>query len=274
MGTIVAGVDFGTLNVRVSIFDSEKGRLGAGIAEYPLHRKKGDPDHATQSHADHMQALVAATRRALADANVDGKKIAAIALDTTGSSVVPVGENLVPLDDYYLWCDHRAWREAAEITQKAHEYGTAGYRMVRRSLFVRVGLLEAAALAAAQSREARSPCFGVRALRFGGGRALRHQRPGAGAAQHLRHGAQMALERIAGRIAAGRVSGQSRSAAQGHSGKARKDGTRRPIKLPATCRRNGRSNLGYPPGFRFRSAHSMLTGTRLARVWRWAMWST
>jgi L-ribulokinase len=25
-----------------------------------------------------------------------------------------------PLDDYYLWCDHRAWREAAEITESAH----------------------------------------------------------------------------------------------------------------------------------------------------------
>ena len=27
--------------------------------------------------------------------------------------MIPVGEGLVPLDDYYLWCDHRAWREAA-----------------------------------------------------------------------------------------------------------------------------------------------------------------
>ena len=34
-----------------------------------------------------------------------------------------VDENLQPLDDYYLWCDHRAWREAAEITAKAHETG-------------------------------------------------------------------------------------------------------------------------------------------------------
>jgi L-ribulokinase len=32
-----------------------------------------------------------------------------------------VGEDLQPLDDYYLWCDHRAWREAAEITSTAHE---------------------------------------------------------------------------------------------------------------------------------------------------------
>ena len=61
----VAGVDFGTLSVRVSLFDSEKGRLGSGTADYPLHRKKEDPDHATQSHADHMAALALATHRAL-----------------------------------------------------------------------------------------------------------------------------------------------------------------------------------------------------------------
>ena len=33
---IVAGVDFGTLTVRVSIVDSRKGRLGSAVAEYPL----------------------------------------------------------------------------------------------------------------------------------------------------------------------------------------------------------------------------------------------
>lgn len=123
MGTIVAGVDFGTLSVRVSIFDSERGRLGFGTAEYPLHRKKNDPNLATQSHEDHMAALASATRHALAAAHVEGSQVAAIALDTTGSSVVPVGEGMTPLDEYYLWCDHRGWREAAEITAKAHEYG-------------------------------------------------------------------------------------------------------------------------------------------------------
>ncbi len=121
--SIVAGVDFGTLSVRVSIVDHEKGRLGSGAAEYPLHRKKSDPDHATQSHEDHMRALVLATRRALEAAGVKGDDVLAIALDTTGSSVVPVGEGLVPLDDYYLWCDHRAWQEAALITRVAHERG-------------------------------------------------------------------------------------------------------------------------------------------------------
>ena len=119
---LVAGVDFGTLSVRVSIFDSERGRLGSGVGEFPLQRKRDDPDHATQSHADHMRALVEATR-ALASAGVEGEAIEAIAVDTTGSSVVPVDENLEPLDDYYLWCDHRAWREAALITATANRTG-------------------------------------------------------------------------------------------------------------------------------------------------------
>jgi len=118
---IVAGVDYGTLSVRVSIVDSERGRLGSGIGEYPLHRKAEDPDHATQSHAAHMEALIQAMQAALAASGVKGADVAAIALDTTGSSVLPVDEKLEPLGDYYLWCDHRAWREAAEITARAAE---------------------------------------------------------------------------------------------------------------------------------------------------------
>lgn len=118
---IVAGVDFGTQSVRVSLFDSVKGRMGAASAEYPVLRKREDPDHATQRHADHMDALVNAMQAALTEAGVGGSSVESIALDTTGSTVVPVGEGLVPIDDYYLWCDHRAQEEANEITAKARE---------------------------------------------------------------------------------------------------------------------------------------------------------
>jgi L-ribulokinase len=121
--SIVAGVDFGTLSVRVSIVDSGRGRLGSGTGEYPLHRKPEDPDHATQSHVDHMRALAEATRSALAAAGVAGGAVEAIAIDTTGSSVIPVGASMEPLDDYYLWCDHRGWEEAALITEKARASG-------------------------------------------------------------------------------------------------------------------------------------------------------
>src|SRR5579863_5519313 len=117
---IVAGVDFGTLSVRVSIVDSDRGLLATALAEYPLHRKREDPEYATQSHDDQMRALASATREAVHKANISGDRVEALAMDTTGSSVIPVGKDLQPLDDYYLWCDHRAKAEAAEITEAAH----------------------------------------------------------------------------------------------------------------------------------------------------------
>lgn len=121
--TIVAGVDFGTASVRVAIVDAERGRLGSGVAEYPLFRDPADPDRATQRHAHHLTALTDAFAAALADAKVNGRVIAAIAVATTGSSVTFLDEKMRPIDDYYLWCDHRAWREAAEITNAARAHG-------------------------------------------------------------------------------------------------------------------------------------------------------
>ena len=124
--TIVAGVDFGTLSVRVTLVDSRSGPIGTASTSYPLHRRREDPNFATQSHSDQMAALAAATRDALRSTGVDGDRVAAIALDTTGSSVIPVGEGLEPLDEYYLWCDHRASAEAEEITAAAHATGFEG----------------------------------------------------------------------------------------------------------------------------------------------------
>jgi L-ribulokinase len=120
---IVAGVDFGTLSVRVTLLDSERGRLGTASAEYPLHRKQEDPDFATQSHEDQMRALVEAVRAVVQQSGVDAKEIVALALDTTGSSVIPVDAQLQPLDEYMLWCDHRAHKEAQQITELAHATG-------------------------------------------------------------------------------------------------------------------------------------------------------
>ena len=152
--SIVAGVDFGTLSVRVSIFDSER----PGTESWARERRntrcsargriRTTPRKATPITCARWRKPcgAAARRRRRGRAAID-----AIALDTTGSSVIPVDEQLQPLDDYYLWCDHRAWKEAAEITAAARAQGLRGHRLVRRHLFLRVGLRQAAALAAAQS---------------------------------------------------------------------------------------------------------------------------
>lgn len=117
--TLVAGVDFGTASVRVSIVDAERGRRASGTGEYPVLRDRAGPDAARQRHEHHLGALEVAFASALAAAGVDGKDIAALAMATTGSTIVPLDERLRPIGDYYLWSDHSAAREAAEITEVA-----------------------------------------------------------------------------------------------------------------------------------------------------------
>jgi L-ribulokinase len=118
---VVAGIDFGTLSVRVSIVDSSLGIIGTASAGYPLHKDPADPYLATQKHSDHMRGLITAMAAALSNAKIPGEAVAALAIATTGSSVLPVDRHLQPLGDYYLWCDHRAQSEAEEITRKGRE---------------------------------------------------------------------------------------------------------------------------------------------------------
>jgi L-ribulokinase len=117
--SMVAGVDFGTASVRVSIVHDARGRVGSGTAAYPTLRRADQPDYAAQRPADHALALERAFAAALAEARVAGGGVAALAIATTGSTVIPVDARLRPLGDFYLWCDHRAVREAAEITAAA-----------------------------------------------------------------------------------------------------------------------------------------------------------
>jgi len=128
MSHIVAGVDFGTQSVRVSLFDNDKGRLSSASENYDLMRKSSDPDWATQRHLDQVHGLEVAFQKAISKAGLSGREIEALAIDTTGSTVVPVDDRLTPIDDYYLWCDHRAKKEAAEITARAHELGLENIR--------------------------------------------------------------------------------------------------------------------------------------------------
>jgi len=84
---------------------------------------EGDSRFATQSHQAQLNALQLAVSRALQTSGNDGKDVRAIAIDATGSTIIPVGKDLQPLDDYYLWCDHRASSEAREITEAARQQG-------------------------------------------------------------------------------------------------------------------------------------------------------
>jgi ribulose kinase len=100
------------------------------VADYPLHRRREDPDHATQSHTDQMNALVKATRDVLAQTNVRGEDVVAMALDTTGSSVVVVDEALQPLE-FMLSEFHRSnasvWVKTASTNFCGSDANVVGY---------------------------------------------------------------------------------------------------------------------------------------------------
>ena len=70
-----------------------------------------------------MKALVTAVRDVMAASGVTAEEVVALSLDTTGSSVIFVDAQMQPLDEYMLWCDHRAHKEAKEITELAHALG-------------------------------------------------------------------------------------------------------------------------------------------------------
>ena len=99
---------------------ASSGRLGSGLRRISAPSQEGRPRlrHA-KPRRPHARPRRSHARRHRKPPASHGDAVEALALDTTGSSVIPVDENLEPLDDYYLWCDHRAWREAAEITAAA-----------------------------------------------------------------------------------------------------------------------------------------------------------
>jgi L-ribulokinase len=86
------------VRVRGTLVATNQGKLGSGFAGYPLRRKE-DPDYATQSRDDHTRAL-GGHRTSNGRAKVLGNQVAALAIDTTGSSVIPVDEKPEPLGEY------------------------------------------------------------------------------------------------------------------------------------------------------------------------------
>ena len=245
---IVAGVDFGTLSVRVSIVDSERGLLDSAVAEYPLHRKQEDPEYATQSHEDHMRALAAATREAVKKAGVAGEAVRGDRarydgiVGDSGRQGHGAARRILPV------VRPPGQRRSGGDYRGGTPRGAGGDPVVRRRVFVGVGIFEAAPLAASQPGETRRVCHGIRTLRHGCGNAVRHFRPTTGEAQRLRDGPQMDVECVARRPAAGRVSGGRRSAA----GRSSREVAGRIRNLRADCGNavcaNGRRSWGCKPG--------------------------
>jgi len=139
------GVDYGTNSVRAVVVDIASGaEVGTFVYNYPsgehgilLDRK--DPNLARQHPADYIEGFYKSVRGALREAQREAgalpEQVIGIGIDTTGSTPMPVDERGMPLAlnrkfarnlaaQAWLWKDHTSHAEAAEITQKAIEWGT------------------------------------------------------------------------------------------------------------------------------------------------------
>jgi len=139
------GVDYGTNSVRALIVDTADGRE---IATHVCNYRSGDagilldpkdPNVARQNPADYIDGFVVSVREAVRKARrrrgFRPEHVIGIGVDTTGSTPIPVDRDGQPLAlkkefrkelaaHAWLWKDHTAHAEAAEITRKASRYST------------------------------------------------------------------------------------------------------------------------------------------------------
>ncbi len=137
------GVDYGTNSVRALVVDIDDGtEVGTHVFDYPsgdagVILDARDPHLARQNPADYIEGFFVSVREAVVAATRDpgfaATSVVGIGVDTTGSTPIPVDEAGVPLALHdvfavnpaahaWLWKDHTAWAEAAEITEAASQH--------------------------------------------------------------------------------------------------------------------------------------------------------
>ena len=139
--TYTIGLDFGTNSVRCLIVDIADGtEVATSVYEYQTGQAGiilDEEDHnlARQNPADYIKGIEVTVTGAVAKAkktvkDFEPNDVIAVGVDTTGSTPLPVDENctaLAMLDEFednpnaqaWLWKDHTAHAEAAEITELA-----------------------------------------------------------------------------------------------------------------------------------------------------------
>lgn len=137
------GLDYGTNSCRSLLVDLETGgELGSCVYNYPsgelgVLTDPRDPNVARQNPQDYLDGMCAIITGALeqarkADREFDAERVVGIGVDTTGSTPMPVGKDGMPLGlteefkndinaQVWLWKDHTAHEEAAEITALAEK---------------------------------------------------------------------------------------------------------------------------------------------------------
>lgn len=141
MNKYTIGLDFGTDSVRALVVSTNDGKEIATAVSYYKRWKNGlycEPalSQYRQHPKDYLESMDEALSQSIAQLSEEVRNnIVGISVDTTGSTLVPVNHEGIPLAlldafsknpnaMFVLWKDHTANKEAAEINHLAHQWHT------------------------------------------------------------------------------------------------------------------------------------------------------
>jgi L-ribulokinase len=148
----VIGIDYGTDSVRSILVNAADGKEIADSVFYYPRWKKGKycspADNQFRQHPlDYIEGLEYTIKELLSKSGSEvANNIAAMSVDTTGSTPVAVNEKGVPLSltpgfeenpnaMFVLWKDHTSVREAEEINNKVKNWGGTNYTMYEGGVY-------------------------------------------------------------------------------------------------------------------------------------------
>ena len=107
------GVDGGTEGLRAGVFDVFGTSLAFASTSYPTQFPA--PSWAEQDPNDWWDALGKSVRKAISDSGISVDQIAAMAVDTTCCSVVPLDDSGNPVRPALIWMDVRSAEQAEQM---------------------------------------------------------------------------------------------------------------------------------------------------------------
>ncbi|HET6507247.1 MAG TPA: gluconokinase [Baekduia sp.] len=122
---VVVGIDIGTTSAKAGAFDADGRETGSTEIAYPLTAPR--PGWAVQEPGVVVDAVVAATRQALAAARAAGLDVAGLSCSTAMHSLIGLGDDDAPLTDIVTWADQRAAPQAERLRRERPElHGATG----------------------------------------------------------------------------------------------------------------------------------------------------
>jgi sugar (pentulose or hexulose) kinase len=112
---LILSIDLGTTNLKSAVFDLKGNEIASEHVEYSLYTPE---NHIVENNVTYYwDYLVNIIKKITSSIGNKSKNIMAISTSSQGETIVPIGNNGVPLRNAIVWIDTRTVSEAEEIRQ-------------------------------------------------------------------------------------------------------------------------------------------------------------